>query len=1097
VSPADVIPLRRDEEPHPETPPEVVLAMGGRVPTGQQWEAISQPLSPCAVVAGAGSGKTAVMAARVAYLAMVAAGRLDADHGGAFPSQILCLTFTNKAAEELSRRVRTAVEGLGLPEGEEPTVLTYHAFAARLVDDHGLRMGIEPGRALLSEAQRWQLMRSVLEECEFEYLEIRTDYHVGSALALADQIANHLADPEEVAARSRELSEEIEVKTKEDERERLALLRRAELSGMVAAYRRAKAERGVMDYGDQIAQAFELVRTHPEVGEEFRARFAVVLLDEYQDTNVAQADLLRELCGRGYPIFAVGDPDQNIYAWRGASLKNILRFHEDFGAEGADPPHRPLYVNFRSGSRILDVADAVIGEVPEERRPKDKRLHPHADRGEGRVVAFTSSDALAEGREIAAIIEEERQNDARRYDAFAVLCRKSRLFEPITVALREAGIPFEVVDLGGLLKLPEVVDVVAWLRLLDDPGRNIHLARLLMGPRWRIGYRDLVALARWSAKQNRALAEVLPGEEDMPGDVVFALLEALDHVDDPEMENLSDEARTRLRGFRALLGELREAAKGSLGDLVGEIVERTGVLRELEASDNPSAPGARRNLLNLIQHVSSFSPVEGEASLSTLVSYLDTAEETGDEIEPAQPSEDDTVKLLTIHKAKGLEWPVVFVPGLSEHQRYPIASIFPDISRQPNPLTQPSTLPFELRGDRDVLPRYEGDIKDFRRELRLRGEEEERRLCYVALTRAQDLLVVSASHWYEGPSEPHSPGRFIEEIATRPACEVRGQAEPPKENPFVELRRLRAGQWPRPARPDDTDELFPEGWHRAAVDAAEDPSTVEWRLLQLRPDEEVAYRERLSKDLERAELIRERTGGTPPLPTPTSLSVSGVIDYLKCPKLFFWSQVRPLPRRPSKAARLGSEVHRWIELQGRGQATLLDVDDFPDLSTEERLAEPPKVEQLKEAFRKSRFADVVPLYTERPFILYLDGMVVGGRIDAVFGEPDGPWEVVDYKTGRVPAEDDPLLGLQLDLYALACVEVWGKKPEDLKLTYFYLSEGVERTRTAGDPEETRARVKAALAGIAAEQFEASPGPQCTWCDFLSFCAPGREFVESK
>ncbi|HEX2024838.1 MAG TPA: ATP-dependent helicase, partial [Actinomycetota bacterium] len=772
MSPAEVIPfpLRGGEQQHADTPPEVVQAMGGRTPTEQQWEAISHPLTPCAVIAGAGSGKTAVMAARVAYLVLVRTKRLAAEgHDGAMPSEILCLTFTNKAAEELSRRVRGAVEPLALPEGEEPTVLTYHAFAARLVEENGLRMGLDPGRGLLTEAQRWQLMRALLDDVQFEHFEVRSDYVVGEALKLSDQMANHLAEPEEVAATSRKLAEEIQPRTNDDRKERAALLKRAELAELIGAYRARKAELGAIDYGDQISHAVRLVREHPEVVTAFRERYPVVLLDEYQDTNVAQAELLRRLCGEDYPIFAVGDPDQNIYAWRGASLKNILRFTDDFaGRDGAE--ERPLYVNFRSGSRILRAAEEVINRVPPARRAAGKHLRPHPDRGEGRVLTFVASDARAEGRRIADLIEDEasrrRTADGHpSWESFAVLCRKRRLFGPIAEELRGRGIPTEVVDLGGLLMMPEIVDVVSWLRVLEDPGRNIHLARLLMGPRWRIGYRDLVALARWSARHNRALQDELPDIDDMPGDVAFALAEALDHLDDEEMTGLSAEGRKRLKEFREVLAELRASATGSLGDLVGDIAELSGLLPELETSTDPAATGARRNLLNLIQHVSSFSPVHGEASLSTLISYLDTAEETEDDLEPAQPSEANTVKLLTIHKAKGLEWPVVFVPGLAEHPRYSSSSIFPDVSRQPNPLTQASTLPFDLRGDRDVLPQFEGDIKAFRAALKDRGMEEERRLCYVALTRARDLLVASSAYWYEGPTEPHKPGRFLEDIA--------------------------------------------------------------------------------------------------------------------------------------------------------------------------------------------------------------------------------------------------------------------------------------------------------------------------------------------
>jgi DNA helicase II / ATP-dependent DNA helicase PcrA len=1097
--PEDSAPLS-EEQPHAAAPPEIVRGMGGkggRVPTLQQWRAISQPLAPFAVVAGAGSGKTAVMAARVVYLSLVATGGLPADNPGALPSQVLCLTFTNKAAEELARRVREATAGLDLPEGEEATVLTYHAFAARLLDDYGLRMGLEPGQRLLSDAQKWQLVVSLLEDRQFEHLEVRTLRSViGDALALSDECANHLVDPDVVREESLAFAARVEIRRAEDRTARTRALQRAELAEVVMAYRERKRILGVIDYGDQIALAHRLVEDHPEVVQDFRARFPVVLLDEYQDTNVAQARLLRALCGPGYPVMAVGDPDQNIYAWRGASLSNLLRFPAEFGNGGA-ADQRPLYVNFRSGSRILAVADEVIGKVPEERRAPDKTLRPHPDRGAGRVRAFVASDERSEARRIAGLISDitaarDRTPEGEEpWGDFAVLCRKKRLFGAIAEVLREEGIPVEVVDLGGLLRLPEVVEVVAWLRLLADPSRNVSLARILQSPRWRIGHRDLVALARWSAERNRHLSIALPGEDVSPGDVSFSLMEAVTNVDRHEMTGLSEEARGRLAEFRACFERLEGAAQGVLADLVADVVEETGLMRELEASRSRAAPGAKRNLLNLVQHVSAFSPVEGEASLSTLIEYLDAAEETEDELEPVQVSEANTVKMLTIHKAKGLEWPVVFVPGLATGPR---SSLFPDTSRQANPVTQSARLPFELRGDAEVLPRYEGNLEAFKAELRSRGEEEERRLCYVALTRARDELVLSGAHWYEGPAQPFEPSSFYEEIAAHPDCEVVAVEECPEANPLIALRGERAARWPGPGHRDDIDDLFPEGWIAAAEAAVRDASSVDERAERLAPGEQAAFRSRVEADLERATLIEERAGQAGSVPPPTSLSVSGLLDYLRCPKLFYWSHVRPLPRRPSPAARLGSDVHRWIELESRGQATLIDIDEFPDLSTEERLADPGHGASLKSAFKRSRFAEHVPLYVERPFLLWIDGMVVGGRIDAVFGEQDGPWEVVDYKTGRVPSEDDPMFGFQLDLYGLACVEIWGKRPEDLTLTYFYLAEDKEVSRAAGDPLKTRARVGEALAGIVSARYEPTPSDRCRWCDFLSFCDAGRAFV---
>jgi DNA helicase II / ATP-dependent DNA helicase PcrA len=1094
--------VRLDELPYTEAPPEVVAAMRGRVPTVQQWRALSHGLEPCCIIAGAGSGKTAVITARVVYLALVAAGRLGADHQGALPSEVLCLTFTNKAAAELAARVRDATAALGLAEGEEATVLTYHAFASRLLEDHGLRQKLEPGARLLSEAQQWQLAGTLLEGRELEHLEVRSLGHViGQILQLADECSNHLVDPEAVIEHSRELAGRREIRSAADRDMLVTAERRAELATLVADYQRRKRELGVIDHGDQIRLAVDLVEGHPEVSREFRERFRVVLLDEYQDTNVAQARMLRALCPPGFPVTAVGDPDQNIYGWRGASLRNILRFATDFPAADGPAGGRPLYVNFRSGSRILEVANRVISDVPEDRRAAEKILRPDPERGEGRVSSFVAGDERSEGHRIARLIQEHvaarpRINGEPAWQDVAVLCRKRRLFSAIAEVLREEGIPVEVVDLGGLLRLPEVVDVVAWLRLLDDPARNIALARIVMGPRWRVGYRDLAALAQWALERNQELRSTLPTKDERPGDIGFALSEALAHLDDPEMKRLSPEGRDRLAAFREELAALREATSLPLGDLVAEVVERSGAMRELEAAGTPAAAGARRNLLNLIDHVAAFAPVEGEATLSTLVAYLDAAEETEDDLEPAQPSEANTVKLLTVHKAKGLEWPVVFVPGLATGPR---SGIFPDLKRQAVPVTRPDVLPFELRGDADVLPAYEGNIKAFRDALGERALEDERRLCYVALTRARDVLVASSAAWYEGPADPFGPSVFLHEIRGEPACESLLDDEVPEENPLVELRRRRAGTWPPPARAPDADDLFPQGWHAAAVDAASgsgasEPARASRSLAaSLGPEVAAAFDARLAADAERIALIRERTRVDLPVPAPASLSVTGLIDYEACPQRYYWSEIRPLPRRPNQAARLGSEVHAWIERTSRGQATL-DLDDLPDLAPEERFADPAKEAALKDAFRASRFAGQVPLYAERPFALWLGGVVVRGKIDAIFGRPDGPWEVVDYKTGRAPSGDDPTLGLQLDVYALACQEIWRKRPQDLRLTYFYLATSEEISVPAGDPDDTRRRVTRAAAAIAAGRFDPAPAPHCRWCDFQAFCPAGRQWV---
>ena len=429
------------------------------------------------------------------------------------------------------------------------------------------------------------------------------------------------------------------------------------------------------------------------------------------------------------------------------------------------------------------------------------------------------------------------------------------------------------------------------------------------------------------------------------------------------------------------------------------------------------------------------------------------------------------------------------MPGLADGNR---SAIFPDVSRQPNPVTRPETLPFDFRGDRDVLPQYDGNIKKFREVLKERALEEERRLCYVALTRARQLLVVSAAYWYEGPQDPFGPSMFFEEIAAHPACEeLLPRPECPETNPLIELRAQAALVWPPPARVPDAGGPFPEGWHAAALAAAEQPVTAATVPAEVRD----GFQQRLDSHLERIELITSRAASESRTPAPTTLSVSALLEFQRCPKLFYWEYVRPLPRRPSSAARIGTELHRWIEQQSRGQGALFDPEDLPDLAPEEQLGEEPgAMARLRDEWSASRFSGVTPLATERPFLLAVDGFFIGGRIDAIFGEHDGKWEIVDYKTGRVPEAGDPVAGLQLDVYALAAHEVWGKDPSDLTLTYYYVSEGKEVSRPAGDPKETKERLLAAFRSIGAGAYEAAPSAACHWCAFLPFCEPGSAFV---
>jgi DNA helicase-2/ATP-dependent DNA helicase PcrA len=1075
-------------------PAEICEVMGAE-PTSEQWTAISMPLEPNVVVAGAGSGKTSVIAARVVYLALVALGRLPASHSGVLPGNVLCLTFTNKATEHLTHMIRRSLATLQLPEGEEPTILNYHSFASQVLERYGLLAGIEPDQRVLTPAQRTELCARVLEEMAFDHVSAEWQPSViDKILNLADQAANHRVQPERIAEF---VSSQLEdLAAHRSEKAYQAALERLELSEAVRRFVRLKRNLGLIDFGDQITLALGVIERYPEVAQDYQARFHALVLDEFQDTNVAQAALLEGVFGRGFPVTAVGDPDQSIYAWRGASLFNLLEFRTQFPkADGVPADRLPLYTNFRSGSRILEAADRIIASIPPEQRPDPgKRLTPWPANGEGEVELVRLGDEWSEASWIARRILElhDEDGEANPWSSFAVLCRKSRLFVPLQESFAEARIPVEIVGLAGLLKLPEVVEVLAYARAAADPFASVSLARILLGPRYRVGFKDLARVAAWARDKNYAVR----GEEDETAP--FLLAEALEHLD--EVTFLSEEGRDRLEEFRRELAELRVEARRPVGEFLGEVIRRTGLLAELDASpDVEMATATKRNLAAFLDEVHAFSPLEGELTLRAFLDYVDTVE-AGDRPEwsPVQPSAENSVKVMTVHQAKGLEFDTVFVPGLA-------MGLLPDLTVQQNPAERGYSMDFELRGDARILPsleRFKGKLRPFWEALREQEMIEERRTCYVALTRARKRLIVTAAHWYGEGVRAKEPGRFFEELAEW--AEETGRArldrgpEVTGENPLVGYRERFVRDWPGNALRAEPDELFGKGWRAAAMDAARDRSELDRAVAALSDEERGQFSLRMAdqRDLALHLLERERAGPVSPS-LPASVSVGGVVEYARCPKRFYWSTVRPLPRFSGPAARIGTQVHAWIERQSSGQTSLLEMDESPDLTAEELAGAPGRIERLQRAFMDSRFAAWPPLFAERPFLLYLEGFVVGGRIDAIFGSPEGRWEVVDYKTGRRPSEDDRLAGFQLDLYALACTEVWGKRPEDLTLTYFYLATGEEVSVPAGDPEAIRQRVKTALRGVADRRFDPSPGPHCRWCDFLSFCSAGRAYVEER
>ncbi|MFJ8072984.1 ATP-dependent helicase [Streptomyces sp. NPDC096176] len=802
--------------------PEQLKELLGIPFTPEQTACITARPAPQVIVAGAGSGKTTVMAARVVWL--VGTGQVA-------PEQVLGLTFTNKAAGELAERVRTALVRAGVTDPDvidpdnppgEPRISTYHAFAGQLLTDHGLRIGLEPSARLLADATRYQLAARVLREAPGPYPALTRSFPslVSDLLALDAELAEHLVRPDRLAAYDTEL-----LRTLEGARLSNADLRkvpeaaeaRRELLDLTLRYRAAKRERDLLDFGDQIALSAELALTRPEVGAVLRDEFRVVLLDEYQDTSVAQRLLLSGLFGQGtgHAVTAVGDPCQAIYGWRGASVANLDDFPVHFPyADGSPATRYSLSENRRSGGRLLHLANGLatplraMHEGVEALRPA-----PGAER-DG-IVRCALLPTHADEIEWLADSIAHLVRTGKEPGEIAVLCRTAEDFPEIQGALVARDVPVEVVGLSGLLHLPEVADLVAVCEVLQDPGANASLVRLLTGPRWRIGPRDLALLGR----RARLLVHRVSVDED-PDQRLAAAVEGTDPAEvvsladalDTFLESASGEddglpfsadARVRFARLAAELRDLRRSLSDPLMDVLHRVLSTTGLEVELSASPHALAARRRETLANFLDVAAGFAALDGEATLLAFLGFLRTAAQYEKGLDNALPGGENTVKVLTAHKSKGLEWDVVAVPGL-------VAKHFPNDRAREAWTSQSKVLPHALRGDADTLPDVESwdarGLKAFKEAMQDHQHTEELRLGYVTFTRPRSLLLGSA-HWW-GPSQKRrrGPSAFLQALYDH--CEQGyGEIEVWAEEPAEDAENPALGAatadhaWPLPLDP--------------------------------------------------------------------------------------------------------------------------------------------------------------------------------------------------------------------------------------------------------------------------------------------------------
>jgi ATP-dependent DNA helicase UvrD/PcrA len=636
----------------------------------QQRAAVTHEGSPLLIVAGAGSGKTRVLTHRIAYLLA---------ERGVHPSQILAITFTNKAAGEMASR---AAELTGA-RARSMWLMTFHSACVRILRREARRFGYPSSFSIYDQADSQRLMALVCRE-----LELDAKYFPPKAMiAQVSNLKNELIDYETMA-------------------ERASGYRQKALAEAYGEYQRRLVAAGAMDFDDLIMVTVNLLQAFPEVAGEYRSRFRHVLVDEYQDTNHAQYMLVRELAGQvpgaelpGAPaeLVVVGDADQSIYAFRGATIRNIEEFERDF------PGARVILLeqNYRSTQNILAAANAVVARNT-GRMPK----HLWSDAGAGPpIIGYVADSEHDEAAFVAEEVDRLADEGLATPGQVAVFYRtnaQSRVFEEVFI---RAGMPYKVVGGIRFYERREVRDLLGYLRLIANPGDEVSLRRILNVPKRGIGERAEEYVAALANRDKISFAAALARPQDVPG--------------------LAARSARSIEAFNDLIGGLRAAvAAGSpVGDLVEAVLDQTGYVAELEASSDLQDASRIENLTELVSVAREFDSQRPDGTLADFLERVSLVADA-DQI-PEGPDHGGLVTLMTLHTAKGLEFPVVFLTGLEEN-------VFPH--------------------ERSI-----GDDKEL---------EEERRLAYVGITRARERLYLTraiARAWWGRPAY-HKQSRFLAEV---------------------------------------------------------------------------------------------------------------------------------------------------------------------------------------------------------------------------------------------------------------------------------------------------------------------------------------------
>ncbi|WP_167195672.1 ATP-dependent helicase [Brevibacterium pigmentatum] len=1024
----------------------------------------ADPAQSMKVTAGAGSGKTTVISQRVVWL--VANEYVS-------PEEILGLTFTRKAVGELGGRIRLLLsrlrhnlgrgQDLSLPGLDNPTVSTYNSYAASIVSEHGVSIGIEPETVLLDDAAAHTIAGNLIDSTPPD--EIPGDFSretmIADIIALAGQMNDHGRDVDEVTNYLEQcLAALVSSKGKpvDPNGRRAKLEAKIRTARLADAYMRAKRRNLAMDFSDQVRFAQRILDEVPAAAEAERARWKIVLLDEFQDTSVAQLKLLRDLF-HSTAVTAVGDPRQAIYGWRGASADNMVRFSSDF----RDVESLSLSTSWRNDRTILQAANRIAAGLADS---NESPLSARDGAGDGEVSVEINSgahdpDFLTNG--LRALTEWFRTVPVG--SSKAVLCRKRAHFAPVAAALEAAGFAVHVHGSSGLLTDPFVADLRAVLTAAVDPMAGDEIMRLISGRMLGLGAGDIAGLQAFTRRQTerRAADRAEPATEDVIAEAIdqATIVEGIDElievqraldqgartgadkglVADYEQSGLSSEALHRLVRLARALRATRSGT-GTVASIIRTAMSETGIDSDIWGLSDSPRNLHRASVDAFLSAASQYSATDDKPSITGFLSWLSLME-AHDALSVAEPTTAaDAINIMTVHASKGLEFDAVAVPSL-------VVKDFPTEPRDKEGWMDRTALPYPLRGDRAHLVDFdlreaEFDTKkaldewigDFiRPRIADAHEGEERRLAYVAFTRAKRHLWLGAE-LMGSRAVPDDPSPFLTEAIEALGLEV----EIPEPADESAADRIETTPWPVPRTRQVAAAQRAAGW----VDASPDVS-----LESLAEEPGV-----IGRFASQALRIGDRPESVSAAAMPDRLSATALVAWRRDPQGFRTQTLRPIPTSPSRAAEIGTTFHSWVE-QHFGQSS---IDIGEDESVRPIDAE--TIERLQATFSASEFATRRADHVEMSFELVLGRFRVPGKIDAVFITGDHA-EVVDWKTSKKPdAAVLEVMKWQLALYRFAILRVHPEITEVTGTFYFVGSDEIVQFTDLPDEDDVVAWLEA-------------------------------------